>query len=99
MAAPSARRSRIARRAEIDGELELAQHRGEPLGHLVGDAIEQERRRPEPLARARGARRRSLRSKMMRRLRHTRVMPASGMTALERWIARKPGDDSPLAWR
>ena len=46
---------RIARRAEIGRALELAQHRGEPLGHVLGDAVEQKRRRPELAARARRA--------------------------------------------
>jgi hypothetical protein len=38
---------RFPRRAEIDRALEAAQHRREPLGEIVGDAVEQERRRPQ----------------------------------------------------
>jgi hypothetical protein len=31
----------IARRAEIDGEIELAQHHGQPIGKFARDAFEQ----------------------------------------------------------
>jgi hypothetical protein len=40
-------RHRVARRAEIGGALELAQHDGEPFAQLVRHAVDQECRRPE----------------------------------------------------
>ena len=42
----------IARRAEIDGEVELAHHAGKPLGHILRHAREQEIRRPQRLGAA-----------------------------------------------
>ena len=42
----------IARRADIGRVVEFPQHRLQPLRHILGDAIEQERRRPD----AQGAR-------------------------------------------
>ena len=39
------RRTRVGRRAKIDRELEPSQDRREPLGEIVGGAIEQEGRR------------------------------------------------------
>ena len=38
---------RVPRRAEIDREIEMAQHRREPFRKIVGHAVEQEGRRPQ----------------------------------------------------
>ena len=47
---------RIGRRAEIDGDAEGPQHGGQPLRQLIGDAVDEERRRPQrPRAGAAGA--------------------------------------------
>ena len=54
---------RVARRAEIDRQIEPSQHRGKPLREIVGDTVEQERRGPKrrrPRRRARS----SVRSKI-----------------------------------
>ena len=51
----SAAAHRVAGRAEIEREIEPPQHRGQPLGEIGGDAIEQERLRPRG-ARAAAAR-------------------------------------------
>ena len=43
---------RVGRRAEIDRTLEPAQHRRQPVGEILRDAVDQEGRRPERAARA-----------------------------------------------
>ena len=43
---------RIGRRAEIDGDVELAQHRSKPLAQVLCNAVEQKSRRRQACARA-----------------------------------------------